>query len=233
MVTNDGNNKITDDLLSQYNQIHDCNVKIKPEIQDFLDRNRDKLAHPVYVPINGENSNLLKITTLDLMINVLGCIVVKAGTIDSQKISTASPIFNPSTMLEDCKWSPPNPPYMLVELKLYNGLCSNLAINLAQHWDRNPDNFKLVFNTFVAMCSAVVCTIAQHWEFYSGNSQYPVPEFRNQDFRQPARKTAMLMYSSLNSNWRNMYKGEYGSLRIELAKFILDQLIVYRMVRAA
>lgn len=233
MATNDGNNKITDDLLSQYNQIHDCNVKIKPEIQDFLDRNREKLAHPVYVPINGEKSNLLKITTLDLMINVLGCIIVKAGTIDSQKISTASPIFNPSTMLEDCKWCAPNPPYMLVELKLYDGLCSNLSINLAQHWDRNPDHFKFVFGGFSILFSVLVSNISEHWEFYSGEYQYPVPEFRNQEFRQPARNTAMFKYASVSSNLGNKYKGEYGSLRIELAKFILDQLIVYRMVRAA
>lgn len=230
MATN-GNRKFSDEKLRPYNYLHETKTKLNENVLAYLDRNKNLLQHPVVVKINGTNNNKRTINVLDLIINVLGCILINAPDHDGIHALKATPLFNPNAMLERCFWAYPDPIYFLVPLDLSKGLCGNLHLNILETWDNHPDNYKFTSANFMVFILELVGELAKHWTFYSGHSTYPVPEFKDRKVKDVV-ELAKRKYSLTARCYKSMYQDEYGELRLDLAKFVLDQLIVYRMAKA-
>ena len=238
MATNDLS---PDDLLRLYTTLHEPKTQLNPMICQYLDSKKELLAHNIVVyscDINGykliPHNQSIKINILDFMINLLGCILVNAKDHLIRCGIFQTPIFNPAAMLESCHWAYSDPTFFSVSIHAKYGLCDNISLNLSRNWDNNAVNSSKSITFVKGNISLLIGHLSQLWEFYSGSKIYPVPEFRcfHRVNYSERPEMASRKYSLASHSFSGMYKEEYGQLRLELAKFILDQLIVYRMKNA-
>lgn len=238
MATNDIS---PDDLLRLYTTLHEPKTQLNQTISLYLDSKKNILTHNIVVyscDINGykliPHNQSIKINILDFMINLLGCILVNAKDNLIRFGTFQIPIFNPAAMLESCHWAYSNPTFFSASIRAKYGLCDNIGVNILKNWDNNSVNSSHSITHFKIHTCLIIGHLSQFWEFYSGSKQYPVPEFRySHGISYSERPTmASRKYSLASHSFSGMYKEEYGQLRLELAKFILDQLIVYRMKNA-
>lgn len=200
-------------FLKKYSELYEPNTKLDAELEAHLDDEFKRYLTLESAIAIYDSPHLGSMKNIDLIINMLGCIYVAATEERTTKgLNIPLPIFNPLAMLEKNQWF-----YLdfykcfLTELDTKRGLCQNLSRML---------NSIVVLNLFEY--------IATHWSNYSGYKHYPIPASVGKNCKQyPADK-----FDEVAACNGNFYIGEYGELRLELVKFVTNQLIAYRMKNA-
>lgn len=223
-----------DYVLRQYQGIHDHNCVLHPDVLAYLENVRDMLEHPITVNING-CGNTRTIIMLDYIINILGCIVVNTQDKTCERLVIEMPMFNPNAMLEKCYWSyPVDPINTEIHLLMKHGLCQNIFDNIKRNWDKNSMSNIFYLGNFSIFVCAMIGHMSKSWGLWSGNFQHPVPEFRDRSRVDDDDRSsnAYRKYYLTAISKQSQYAGEYGSIRLDLALFLLNQLIVFRIFKA-
>jgi hypothetical protein len=221
-------------VLQQYQGIHDHNCALHPDVLVYLENVKDMLEQPITINING-CGNTRTITMLDYIINILGGIVVNTQDKPCKRMVIEMPLFNPNAMLENCYWSYPIDPINIeIELVMEYGLCQNIFDNIKRNWDKNPTSNTAYLGNFNLFVCSLIGYMSKSWGLWSGNLQYPVPEFRDRcrvdDDARAANAHSKYYLTKMSDH--SQYAGEYGSIRLDLALFVLNQLIVFRIFKA-
>lgn len=223
MATNELSQECLEYLLQRYSDLHDVNTELNPQLEKHLGEEYGSylalennlmysvICHPFFTEI--KNIDLIISVLANLYISVTEEVLQKS----EKSVCIILPVFDPVAMLEKKQWFYPQSyrhSNVLVDTEV--GICNNLG-RLGMAMGRALNIFE---------------DAATFWSEYSGYKLYPVPALRADKNAKKTKRAKNAKKAYADTAESNYYTGEYGELRLELLRFVINQLVIYRIKNA-